>query len=91
MPPDGVIKTRIAFEQLIGHGIGDTVRVSLDRSQHRKGEEIEAGRGIIADIYAGVSAVSSISIPIHLTSFPVPVARAWKTKPSSTWPKKSKR
>ncbi len=53
MPPDGVIKTRIAFEQLIGHGIGDTIRVSLTVPNHRKGEEIEAGRGIIADIYAG--------------------------------------
>ena len=29
LPPDGIIKTRIAFEQLIGHGIGDTIRVSL--------------------------------------------------------------
>ncbi len=29
MPPDGIIKTRVAFEQLIGKGIGDTVRVSL--------------------------------------------------------------
>ncbi len=53
MPPDGVIKTRIAFEQLIGHGIGDTVRVSLTVPNNRKGEEIEAGRSIIADIYAG--------------------------------------
>lgn len=53
MPPDGVIKTRIAFEQLIGHGIGDTVRVSLTVPNSRKGEEIEAGRQIIADIYAG--------------------------------------
>ena len=53
MPPDGVIKTRIAFEQLIGHGIGDTVRVSLTVPNDRKGEEIEAGRDIIADIYAG--------------------------------------
>ena len=53
MPPDGVIKTRIAFEQLIGHGIGDTVRVSLTVANHRKGEEIEAGRSIIKDIYAG--------------------------------------
>ena len=53
MPPDGVIKTRIAFEQLIGRGIGDTVRVSLTVANHRKGEEIEAGRGIIDDIYAG--------------------------------------
>lgn len=53
MPPDGVIKTRIAFEQLIGHGIGDTVRVSLTVPNKRKGEEIEAGRAIIADIHAG--------------------------------------
>ena len=53
MPPDGVIKTRIAFEQLIGRGIGDTVRVSLTVPNHRKGEEIDAGRGIIDDIYAG--------------------------------------
>jgi (E)-4-hydroxy-3-methylbut-2-enyl-diphosphate synthase len=53
MPPDGVIKTRIAFEQLIGRGIGDTVRVSLTVPNNRKGEEIDAGRGIINDIYAG--------------------------------------
>ena len=53
MPPDGVIKTRIAFEQLIGKGIGDTVRVSLTVPNARKGDEIAAGQGIIADIYAG--------------------------------------
>ncbi|MEZ6054785.1 MAG: hypothetical protein R3C02_26010 [Planctomycetaceae bacterium] len=33
MPPDGIIKTRIAFEQLISKGIGDTIRVSLDGSE----------------------------------------------------------
>ena len=53
MPPDGVIKTRIAFEQLIGHGIGDTVRVSLTLPNDRKPEEIDAGLGIVDDIYAG--------------------------------------
>jgi (E)-4-hydroxy-3-methylbut-2-enyl-diphosphate synthase len=53
MPPDGVIKTRIAFEQLIGHGIGDTIRVSLTVPNPRKPEEIEAGRQILADIAAG--------------------------------------
>lgn len=53
IPPDGVIKTRIAFEQLIGKGIGDTVRVSLTVPNARKGEEIAAGQGIIDDIYAG--------------------------------------
>jgi len=53
IPPDGVIKTRIALEQLIGKGIGDTVRVSLTVPNVRKGEEIAAGQGIIDDIYAG--------------------------------------
>ena len=28
MPPDGIIKTRVAFEQLLTRGIGDTLRVS---------------------------------------------------------------
>lgn len=53
MPPEGVIKTRIAFEQLLSRGIGDTVRVSLTVSNARKPEEIEAGRQILADIAAG--------------------------------------
>jgi (E)-4-hydroxy-3-methylbut-2-enyl-diphosphate synthase len=53
LPPDGIIKTRIAFEQLIGRGIGDTIRVSLTVPNPRKPEEIAAGRQIIDDIYAG--------------------------------------
>ncbi len=53
MPPDGVIKTRIAFEQLIGRGLGDTIRVSLTVPNSRKGEEIVAGRQILSDIAAG--------------------------------------
>ncbi len=53
MPPDGIIKTRIAFEQLISQGIGDTLRVSLTVPNPRKPEEIEAGKSIIADIAAG--------------------------------------
>jgi (E)-4-hydroxy-3-methylbut-2-enyl-diphosphate synthase len=53
MPPEGVIKTRIAFEQLISRGIGDTVRVSLTVPNARKSEEIVAGRQILADIAAG--------------------------------------
>ena len=53
LPPDGVIKTRIALEQLIGHGIGDTIRVSLTVSNDRKGEEIAAGRQILSDIASG--------------------------------------
>src|SRR5690606_27886353 len=53
MPPDGVIKTRIAFEQLISRGIGDTIRVSLTVPNARKSDEIAAGRQILADIAAG--------------------------------------
>lgn len=53
LPPDGIIKTRIAFEQLVSRGIGDTIRVSLTLPNPRKGEEIEAGREILADIAAG--------------------------------------
>ena len=53
MPPDGIIKTRIAFEQLLTRGIGDTIRVSLTLPFERKGDEITVGRGIIDDIEAG--------------------------------------
>ena len=53
IPPEGVIKTRIAFEQLISRGIGDTLRVSLTVPNQRKPEEIQAGREILADIEAG--------------------------------------
>lgn len=53
LPPDGVIKTRVAFEQLIAKGIGDTIRVSLTLPNDRKSEEIVVGRQILADIAAG--------------------------------------
>jgi len=53
LPPDGVIKTRIAFEQLLSRGIGDTIRVSLTVPFDDKGQEIVVGRQIIADIEAG--------------------------------------
>jgi len=53
MPPDGIIKTRIAFEQLISRGIGDTIRVSLTVPNDRKHEEIDAGRRILSDIAEG--------------------------------------
>ena len=53
MPPEGILKTRIAFEQLLPHGIGDTVRVSLTVPAARKAEEITAARQILADIAAG--------------------------------------
>jgi (E)-4-hydroxy-3-methylbut-2-enyl-diphosphate synthase len=53
MPPDGVIKTRVAFEQLITRGIGDTIRVSLTLPFENKGDEIVVGRQILDDIASG--------------------------------------
>lgn len=53
LPPDGIIKSRIAFEQLLGRGIGDTLRVSLTVPNAEKGLEIATGREIVADIQAG--------------------------------------
>ncbi|MFA6110505.1 MAG: (E)-4-hydroxy-3-methylbut-2-enyl-diphosphate synthase [Candidatus Latescibacterota bacterium] len=53
MPPDGILKTRIAFEQLLSRGIGDTLRVSLTVPFEQKGEEIRVGRQIVADVQAG--------------------------------------
>jgi (E)-4-hydroxy-3-methylbut-2-enyl-diphosphate synthase len=53
MPPEGVIKTRIAFEQLLSRGIGDTLRVSLTVPFDDKGKEIAVGRELIHDIENG--------------------------------------
>jgi len=53
IPPEGVIKTRVAFEQLLSRGIGDTIRVSLTLPNPRKHEEVTVGRQILADIEAG--------------------------------------
>jgi (E)-4-hydroxy-3-methylbut-2-enyl-diphosphate synthase len=53
LPPDGIIKTRIAFEQLLAEEIGETIRVSLTLPNERKHEEVEVGHQIIADVKAG--------------------------------------
>ena len=53
MPPEGILKTRMAFEQLLSQGIGDTIRVSLTVPAARKHEEVEAGQQILADMAAG--------------------------------------
>lgn len=53
MLPMGEIKTRVAFENLLALGIGDTLRVSLTLPNQRKNEEIEVGKRIIDDVYAG--------------------------------------
>ncbi len=53
LPPDGVIKSRIAFEKLLVNGVGDTLRVSLTLPNERKHEEVTAGFQIIEDVKAG--------------------------------------
>jgi (E)-4-hydroxy-3-methylbut-2-enyl-diphosphate synthase len=53
MPPEGILKTRAAFEPLLSQGIGETIRVSLTVPVGRKHEEVEAGRRILADVAAG--------------------------------------
>lgn len=53
MPPEGVLRTQWALQELIPRGIGDTIRVSLTVPGHRKHEEIEAARKILNDIAAG--------------------------------------
>ncbi len=53
MPPEGIVKTRIALEHLIPLGIGDTLRVSLTLPFDRKAEEIAVGRQILEDIRGG--------------------------------------
>jgi (E)-4-hydroxy-3-methylbut-2-enyl-diphosphate synthase len=53
LPPEGIIKTRIAFEQLLARGLGDTLRVSLTLPFDDKGKEIEVGRELLRDIENG--------------------------------------
>lgn len=51
--PDAEIKTRIALEQLLAIGIGDTIRVSLTLPDEEKDKEIIIARQMIADVDAG--------------------------------------
>lgn len=53
LPPDGIIKSRIAFEKLLAQGIGDTIRVSLTLANDSKHEEVLAGFQILDDIKNG--------------------------------------
>jgi (E)-4-hydroxy-3-methylbut-2-enyl-diphosphate synthase len=52
LPPDGIIKTRLAFEKLLAQGIGDTIRVSLTLPHARKHQEVLVGRQILEDVAA---------------------------------------
>jgi (E)-4-hydroxy-3-methylbut-2-enyl-diphosphate synthase len=53
LPPEGVVKTRLAFEKLLAGGLGDTIRVSLTLPNDRKHEEVEVGLAIIDDVRRG--------------------------------------
>ena len=53
LPPDGITKTRLAFEKLLADKIGDTIRVSLTLPNDRKHEEVIVGHKIIEDVQAG--------------------------------------
>ena len=72
LPPDGIIKTRVALEQLVGRGIGDTIRVSLTVPNDQKQQEIAAGRQILDDIRAGrmLNAVVSTDRRLNIISCP---------------------
>jgi (E)-4-hydroxy-3-methylbut-2-enyl-diphosphate synthase len=53
LPPDGIIKSRLAFEKLLANGIGDTIRVSLTLPNERKHDEVTAGFQILEDVSEG--------------------------------------
>jgi len=53
MPPEGIVKSRLALEPLLAEGIGDTIRVSLTVPNARKAEEIDAGREILRNVEMG--------------------------------------
>lgn len=51
--PMGEVKSRVALENLLALGIGDTLRVSLTLPFEKKYEEVLLARRIIEDVYAG--------------------------------------
>ncbi len=53
MLPMGEIKTRVAFENLLAQGIGDTLRVSLTLPHAEKHQEVLLAKKIVSDVYAG--------------------------------------
>jgi (E)-4-hydroxy-3-methylbut-2-enyl-diphosphate synthase len=53
MLPMGEVKTRVAFENLLARGIGDTLRVSLTLPHSEKHQEVLLAKKIISDVYAG--------------------------------------
>ena len=53
MLPLGEVKTRVAFENLLVRGIGDTLRCSLTLPFDEKYKEVELGKQIIRDVHEG--------------------------------------
>ena len=74
LPPEGILKSRLAFEQLLVSGIGDTLRVSLTVPVARKHEEVLAGQQILADVQAGRLLAGDCP------NFPGTIAKQWSAK-----------
>ncbi|HYA35850.1 MAG TPA: (E)-4-hydroxy-3-methylbut-2-enyl-diphosphate synthase [Candidatus Binataceae bacterium] len=71
LPPEGIIKTRVAFEKLLARGIGDTIRVSLTLPNERKHEEVVVGHEIVEDVKAGrFISVPDFSAGLNIISCP---------------------
>ena len=71
MPPEGILKTRIALEQLISRGIGDTIRVSLTVPNRAKRKRSPPAVEILADIAAGrVRSVVDFGRGLNIISCP---------------------
>ena len=72
MLPDGEIKSRIAFEQLLSDGIGETIRVSLTLPDNEKDKEILIGKQIIEDVHSGRFRSVPKSLPAGLNVISCP-------------------
>ena len=81
LPPEGILKSRLAFEQLLAAGIGDTLRVSLTVPVARKHEEVLAGQQIIADVQSGRLLWGDCpDFRGDCPDFPGTVAKRWSAK-----------
>ena len=91
IPPEGIIKTRVAFEQLLSRGIGDTLRVSLTLPEpaQARGGHGRARRSWPTSPPAA-SARCRCSTTTSSTSSPARPARASRTSASWSWPQKVK-
>lgn len=69
--PEGIVKTKVAFAQLIPHGIGDTVRVSLTVRREDKGLEVYWGRQILKEIAEGrIDSLETLGKGLNIISCP---------------------